>query len=136
MSYQPSAAPPPLPSAKPNSRKQWRWILLGCCLLGFVWIAKVIDAYDPSVNLEAAVRYNHIVIGNMGSKPIKIMGVEVDDRADCTIHLPLTLFTDPNNLEFSARELKVGDEIELVSSCKIIRTTIATDQGSATYSFH
>jgi len=136
MSQHTSAVPPPLPTQPAKPRRNWRWlkIILGI-VLGLVLITKVIEAYDP-VNLEVAVSYNQMTIGNVGSKPIKIISVEVNDRTDCTINLPITMFTDPNKLEFSPSELKVGDEIELVSSCKIIRANIETDQGSATYSFH
>jgi hypothetical protein len=125
------SAPPP---TVPRSQKPWRRskIILGA-LLGLLLIVKIITSYDP-VTLDVSVRYNRLKLGNVGSKPIKITGIEINQRTDCTVALPLGMFTDPNKLEFSSRELKVGDEIELVSACKIVRAHVETDQGSETYS--
>jgi hypothetical protein len=77
-----------------------------------------------------------VSLGNVGSRPIKITGVEINQRTDCTVTVPLGMFTDPNKLAFSPRELKVGDEMELVSTCKIVRAQIEPDQGSGIYSFN
>jgi hypothetical protein len=132
-SYPIASSPPPTASEPTKTRRRWR-IILGV-LLGLLLIAKIITSYDP-VALDVSVRYNRLKIGNVGSKPIKITGVEINQRTDCTVTLPLGLFTDPNKLEFSTRELKVGDEIELVSTCKIVRALVETDQGSESYSFN
>jgi hypothetical protein len=130
----PVVSSPPLTAPKPT--KTWRRlkIILGV-LFGLLLLAKIFTSYDP-VNLDVSVRYNRLKLGNVGSKPIKITGVEINQRTDCTVALPLGVFTDPNKLDFSPRELKVGDEIELVSTCKIVRALVETDQGSETYSFN
>lgn len=77
-----------------------------------------------------------VEIVNTGSKPINIKKVTINDRTDC----PATLFTINDNLIKDSQAnftgpIKVGDKITYFSSCRIIRTTVETDQGTETYSF-
>jgi hypothetical protein len=127
------SSPPPTAPTPPTTWPLLK-IILGV-LLGLLLIATIITSYDPVI-LDVSVKYNRLTLGNVGSRPIKVTGVEINERTDCTVTLPLGLFTDPNKLAFSPRELKVGDEIEPVSTCKIARAQIETDQGSEIYSFN
>ena len=94
------SSPPPTAPTPPTAWPRLK-IILGV-LLGLLLIATIITSHDP-VNLDVSVKYNRLKLGNVGSRPIKITGVEINERTDCTVTLPLGLFTDPNKLAFSPR---------------------------------
>jgi hypothetical protein len=77
---------------------------------------------------------NAVEILNVGSKPVKITAISINDRADCTIS-GVSIFTEGVDRKPLPAELKVGDTLPIMSSCRIIRVAIETDIGSKTYSF-
>jgi hypothetical protein len=68
---------------------------------------------------------------NVGNHPVKILGIEVNEREDCS--------TSDNLLSQEGSkfpvELKVGDTGTWFTPCGIVRTTVKTSDGTATYSF-
>jgi hypothetical protein len=71
-------------------------------------------------------------IVNTSSGPLVINNVRVNERADCVTYPFFGLAKDgkfPINL-------KVGDKMIIGGSCRVIRTQIITDKGSASYSFN
>jgi hypothetical protein len=136
MNEQAALQPPPLGLAK--QKKKWRWFKLTAGLiLGLVVLLKLAAGYNPvelelhRANLFDAARDGQAVeIINVGKDLIKIMNITVNERADCT--LSRVSFVDGSKP--LPANLKVGDKITLMSSCRIIRATVETDKGSRTYS--
>jgi len=134
------SAPPPLPSVASKPKRKWRWlkIAIGIIAAGFLAIG-ILGSYNP-VNLELVRRdlfdAQHdgkvLEITNKGGKPVKIIGIAINDRPDCTIYR--LSFVDNSPLFPSI--LKIGDRVTLAGSCQIIRVTIETDLGYNTYSFN
>ena len=137
---------------KPSSRR-WRWwYTLSTVLSVIVIIAIFFTAIaiffpainipiEPSVELELIRKGllfeeqgNAVEIVNVGSKPVKITGMSINDRVDCTIN-GTALFSEGIDKKPLPAELKVGDRLAIWSSCRIIRVTIETGIGSNTYSF-
>jgi hypothetical protein len=62
-------------------------------------------------------------IQNVGTKPIHLQDIVINDRKDCRF----VNATPRGNI------LNVGDSILLVSECEAVRVTITTDDGPSTY---
>jgi hypothetical protein len=72
-------------------------------------------------------------ITNVGSTPITITKITINDRADCPIHFA---FNDDITKQPNPKgKLDVGEKATYSSSCRIIRAKVETDQGSETFSF-
>jgi hypothetical protein len=69
---------------------------------------------------------------NVGSKPVKLIRITVNDRIDCSVSRLSFVDSSPP----FPTVMKIGDQLSLVSSCQIVRVTVETDQGSNTYSFN
>jgi hypothetical protein len=133
------SVPPPIPSASKPKRK-WRWlkILLGILAAGFL-VVRIFGSYNP-VDLElvrrdlfdAAHDGKVLEMTNVGSKPVKLLRITINDRPDCSVSR--LSFVDNSPLFPSV--MRIGDQLSLVSSCQIVRATVETDQGSNTYSFN
>ena len=134
------SAPPPIPSVASKPKRKWRWlkIILGVLAAGFL-VVRILGSYNP-VDLElirrdlfdAAHDGKVLEMTNVGSKPVKLVRITVNDRPDCSVSR--LSFVDNSPLFPSL--MRVGDELSLVSSCQIVRATVETDQGSNTYSFN
>jgi hypothetical protein len=131
---------PPLPNAAPKAKRRWRWlkIVIGVIAAGFL-VLRILGSYNsPDLELvrrdlfDAARDGRVLEITNSGSSPVQITRVRINDRADCTI-ARLSFIEGESPFPLT---LKVGDELSLMSSCQIVRATVATDQGSETYSFN
>ena len=132
--------PPRRPTAASKPKSKWRWlkIAIGIIAAGFLAIG-ILGSYNP-VNLALIRRdlfdAQHdgkvLEITNAGSKPVKIIGITINDRPDCTIYR--LSFVDNSPLFPST--LKIGDRVTLAGSCQIIRATVETDLGSYNYSFN
>jgi hypothetical protein len=129
---------------KPSPRR-WRWWYTLSTLLSVIVILAI---FSPAINIPirrldlevtrtgllTADEGNAIEILNVGSEQVKITGISINDRSDCTIH-GLSLFSEGVEKKPLARELKVGDSFTIWSRCQIIRVTIEAETGSETYSF-
>jgi hypothetical protein len=100
---------------------------------------------ETLLNVQKSSNNNNILVMNIGSGPIMILGVTINDRSDCKTG---TAFIGPPRsttgvLTFVPRELKAGDKLLVYNrlgtnthdGCKLIRAEIETDQGSETFSF-
>jgi hypothetical protein len=121
-----------------NPRGRWRWfkIIVGTVAGGLLVISLLGSLNSPKLEVRRigailATDGLGLEVLNVGTKPITISAVTVNDRVDCKVQR-MSLANDPN--PFPA-ELKVGDKIMLFSTCRIIRAAVGTDQGSTTYSF-
>jgi len=112
-------------------------------LIVVIFLSSVNTPTEPSAELELELtrkgalfeeQGNAVEILNVGSKPVKITGMLINDRADCTIS-GVSIFTEGVDRKPLPTELKVGDTLAILSSCRIIRVAIETDIGSKTYSF-
>lgn len=68
---------------------------------------------------------------NVGTEPLTVLKMGINDRADCTVKR--LSWTDDSS-PFPG-QLKVGDKLMVMSSCRVIRASVETDHGSNTYSF-
>jgi hypothetical protein len=73
-----------------------------------------------------------LVIVNTSPGPLVINNVRVNERADCVTYPFFGLAKDG---KFPV-SLKVGDKVIIGGSCRVIRTEIITDKGTASYSFN
>jgi hypothetical protein len=137
MSEHTSAVLPPLPRP-PKQKRRWGWFKVTLIIIASaIFILGIIGSYDPT-DLELT-RKGLLVNGdglaveivNIGSRPTTIKLVQINDRTDCSVASGLMQGDDFK----PPVSLKVGDKLTLISSCRIIRVTIQTDNGSNTYSF-
>jgi hypothetical protein len=134
MVDQPTALPPPLPAAKPKSRRGLT-IFIAICAAAIL-AANLIKIANSQNDLELVKQGAFsdddgmaVEVTNVGHKPVTIIGMKVNDRDDCKAG-PLTL----GNLNFPVK-LNVGDKQMFVSTCNIIRINVQTDGGTSSYSF-
>jgi hypothetical protein len=134
-----AAAPPALPTNNVKPKSKWRWlkIAVGITAAGFLVIGILGSYNSPDLELtrrdlfDAAHDGKVLDITNAGSKPLKVVGIKINDRSDCS--LSRLSFVDGSTVP---AVLKIGDQLSLISSCQIVRVTVETDQGSNTYSFN
>ena len=127
------AVPPPLPphALKPRTRWLWLRIIVGV-VGGLLLLSGLFDAFT-SPTLEVQIdRIGTVIVTNTGDQPISIKSVIVNNRKDCDVGGGFM----PGFGAFRPKTLKVGDRTFVNSLCNIVRVTIDTDQGSATYSFN
>jgi len=108
------------------------WIF-PACVLGFVIIVALLifGSNNDSSNLEVELSGAYLTVRNIGTHPIRLLEVSINDRTECQPQVGM-FGLGP----FNATDLKVGDFVILISPCiSIVRTTLRTDAGSWTYSF-
>jgi hypothetical protein len=135
-----TAVPPALPIDNAKPKRKWRWlkITVGTIAAAFLAIGILGSYNSPDLELvrrdlfDAARDGKVLEITNTGKKPLKVVGIKINDRTDCKISR--LSFVDGSPLVPTV--MKVGDQISLISSCQIIRVSVETDQGSNTYSFN
>lgn len=145
-------------------------ILIGVAtIIGIITIVSFLGRND--VELEATTRpimgvVSQLSLKNIGSKPIVITDIMINDRQDCSrqraydnerevfaiynndeihklwlhnVRVPADM-TNPTKKKdingLNAISLDIGDSYSVVSPCtSIVRASVDTDQGLATYSF-
>jgi hypothetical protein len=141
MSQETAAAPPPLPVPNVKPKRKWGFLKIALIVVvGVIFFLKILGS-SHSLDLEAT-RKGYILaddesgveIVNVGTTPVTITKIIINDRNDCTIVL-VGLLADPNGRPSLPIELKVGDKLAFGSSCRIIRANIQTADASETYSF-
>jgi hypothetical protein len=143
--------PPLLPATRPRNR--WRWLTIIAALSATVFLAATLAGKASSLTLEitrvdayVARDGKKIDIVNVGTKPIAITSIAINDRTDCLIQTDAQAVDanirfasgakpDPKNDQFVGSVLKVGDKVTYTSSCRVIRALVDTDQGREIYSF-
>ncbi len=136
------SAPPPIPSLASKPTRKWRWLkaavgIIAAGLLAF----GIFGSYNP-INLELVRRdlfdAQHdgkvLEITNTGSKPVKLVRIVINGRADCNIYRLDAILG--NNKPLFPSTLNVGDQLSIAGSCRIVRATVETDIGSNNYSFN
>jgi hypothetical protein len=110
------------------------WLFLG--VVGLTVATLITRASD-----QLQVRRIGFVLGDDGAGleivntspgPLVINNVRVNERADCET-FPFFGLEKEGTFPVS---LKVGDKVIIGGSCRVIRTQIITDKGSASYSFN
>ena len=125
------SAPPPLPSVTSN---KWRWLKIAVGIIAAAFLAIGIIGSYSSDNLElvrrdlfdAAHDGKVLEITNVGSKPIKLINLKVNDRLDCTVYRLDAILGNAKPLFPST--LSVGDKLSISGSCRIIKVTVKSDQ--------
>jgi hypothetical protein len=116
------------------------WIYIGLVLTAI--LVKFLFSPDSSlsnlrvVSYPAQVRFPltlspRLTITNVGDHPVRILGIEVNEREDCSTSDDILSQKDST----FPIELKVGDTGTWFTKCGIVRTTIKTSDGTATYTF-
>lgn len=106
----------------------------------------------PEIEVTSTVSGLILHVRNIGSRPIKITNLLLNDREDCSLadyHYDGRLTTAQKRQMFvfgfdrrgepnSERTIQTGETAEFRLSCQgsIVRVGIWTDQGSATYTFN
>lgn len=132
MSEQASNLPPPMPAPGAiKTKRKWGWLKITLAIvLGAIFILKILGSYRP-IQLEVrrtgvinAAAGDTLGVLNVGSKPITITNVTINERDDCR-----------KNQKSESVTLKVGEEQFFYGTCLIVRATVETTDGSASYSF-
>jgi hypothetical protein len=70
---------------------------------------------------------------NTGTQPITITKLSINNRKDCK---PSAFVPEEKEVDdLLPREIKIGDQFTMHSSCRIIRVEIGAKQGSQSYEF-
>ena len=135
MSDQTSITPPPITTSNVKPKRKWGWLKTSLAVIATVVFAfKILNSLAVSASpIQLEVRRtgaytdaagNVLKVLNVGSKPITITNVTINERQECR-----------QNQKFKSVTLKVGDEQFFAGSCYIVRATIETTDGSESYSF-
>jgi hypothetical protein len=79
-------------------------------------------------------------IQNTGSQPIIITKIAINNRDDCAPTMADTQTDSRGRITYNRKAvnrhtLRVGEAILVSSTCSIVRITIVSDQGTATFTF-
>ena len=135
------SAPPPLPPTASKPKRNWRWLKIAApILVGTLLLLRLLgSSHSPDLELvrrdlfDAAHDGRVLEITNVGTKPIKLIGLTVNDRPDCNVYRLDAILGNSKPLFPST--LNIGDEVSITGPCQIIKATVETDQGSNSYSF-
>lgn len=135
-----TTSPPPLPNAATKPKAKW-WKFAIAILAGGFLLLRLLSSIN-SIDLELrrrdlfdAARDGKVLeITNVGRKPITLVSLTINDRADCKVYRLDAILGNSKPL-FPAL-MNVGDKVSISGTCQIIRATVETDQGSSTYSFN
>jgi len=134
MTEQTSNSPPPIPTESTKQKSKWRGLTIAAAIvLGAVFAFKIASSSSSSVDLELTLTHSSrtiVDVINVGSKPIRITNVTINDRADCLVYR-----RSLKSENFVPTELQVGDQLSLFSPCRIVRATVETNNGARTYTF-
>ena len=129
------------PSGSPTQKKKGLWWKLPLAAVGAIGLMISLFGLDQSLDLEieqeASALGILLEITNKGKSPISITGLKVNDRDDCAIG-PINLSRiamGQGPAKLSPTELKVGQQLVLGSSCRVVRLRVTTDKGSDTFEF-
>jgi hypothetical protein len=122
-----------------EQKSKWRWLKIGAGIVAVVFAAiRLLGTNSPELELTRAEMWpgdggKALDITNVGSKPITITKITINDRADCSVHFA---FNDDITKQPNPKgALDVGEKATYSSSCRIVRARVDTDQGSESYSF-
>jgi hypothetical protein len=116
------------------------WVYVGLFLLAGVVLMLPLFDRSPSnlrvVSYPARVSFPltlspRLTITNIGDHPVRIFDIAINDRKDCSTSDDVFSQADSR---FPV-ELKVGDTGTWFTTCGIVRATVKTSDGTATYSF-
>src|SRR5690242_15593481 len=87
------AAPPPLPTGV-KSKSRWKWwkVLIGVAATLFLVLRLLGSHHSPDLELvrrdlfDAAHDGKVLEITNVGTKPIRLISLTVNDRPDCKVY--------------------------------------------------
>jgi uncharacterized membrane protein len=123
-----------------EQKSKWRWlkIIVGSVAALFV-VIRLLGTNSLELELTRAEMWpgdggKALDITNVGSKPITVTKITINDRADCSVRFA---FNDDITKQPNPKgTLDVGEKVTFSSSCRIVRARVETDQGSEVYSFN
>jgi hypothetical protein len=98
--------------------------VLAVAVFGIGIVRSLGDDLGLKVHVNEGRYINLVVITNVLQAPIRVLHVSVNGRDDCY-----------QFRETHASTLKMGDQTHAGTHCDVIRVTVNTDKGSASYSF-
>ena len=134
-------------------KRKWRWlkIVVGLSAGLFLILSLVGTANSPKIEVTQKGAYSPndgmaLDVVNVGTLPITIKRIMINDRTDCLVSTRAQEFDrlgrigsglkpNPANDLFQVATISVGDTVTYIGSCRVIRATIDTNQGSSTYTF-
>jgi hypothetical protein len=97
------------------------------------------------LNIQKSSNSNDVIVLNVGSEPVMVLGVTINDAINCRTGTAFVerLDTIHDGLTFVPRELKAGNQLLVYNrlgtsrheGCRLIRAELVTDQGSETFTF-
>lgn len=136
-----------------KAKRKWGLLkLLVCLSAGLFLILNLVGIVNaPKLELSQKGAYGPddgmaLEVINVGTTPIIIRGLLINDRTDCLVSTRQQEFDrmgrigsgekpNPANDLFQGATISVGDRITYIGSCRAIRAKIDTDQGSSTFTF-
>jgi hypothetical protein len=122
--------------AKPSRKRRWQIALaigVGLLLLLVFGSGSHLDLKLTRRDFSTRGDGKQLNILNTGQKLIEITGIKINDRDDCQVG---TINLQKQDLSFAPITLNVGDQAVVFSGCSVIRATVTTKSGSASYSFN
>lgn len=121
------AEPLPTLHKRPTNKAIWATVLI--CAASAIGLA-LLTLMQPD-ELKVVVNDGVVLnVWNIGHQPIEVRRISINGREDCKLRTGLFVGED-----FAPVQLRVGDRAHWFSSCRVVRATIQTSSGVATYTF-
>jgi hypothetical protein len=119
----------PIAKIKANFRSPKWWLLMGAAAVALVAIRAFLSSSD-TLGLEL-VTFNDttgslLKITNVSNSSIKLLDVKVNDGGACSAF---------NFRDWKGTPMALGMQYSFGSTCRILKATVQTDKGTASYSF-
>jgi hypothetical protein len=119
----------PIAKIKANFRSPKWWLLVGAGIVASVVIRAFVSSSD-TLGLELVVQSDNtgslLQITNVSNSEIKLLDVKVNDGSSCEAF---------NYRNWKGTSMALGMQYSFGSFCRILKATVQTDKGTATYSF-
>jgi hypothetical protein len=118
-------------TARPGLRSPKQFLIIAGVMVAAIFVVIVIFS-NSGPKLKVQTQAGLLSIQNIGSEPIIIRHLSVNDRSDCTTERShLDLFAPPGETP----TLKVGDAAAWIVYCPVVKLTVETNLGTSTYTF-
>jgi hypothetical protein len=122
-------------TARPGLRSLKQLLIIASIIVAAILVVGIILS-NGGPKLKVQTQAGLLSIQNIGGEPITIRHLSVNDRPDCRMQrAPIDLLFAQVAPPGEAPTLKVGDVADWTVYCPIVRLTVETDRGTATYTF-
>jgi len=132
-----TVVPPTLPDAAAKPKAKWWKIVVavlggGILLLGVLARLNSVALEVRRIDLMFRDDGKVLEITNVGKTTISITGVIANDRTDCRLTKLALIQGQERPYPI---QLKIGETQSFAGTCRVVRATVETDQGSESYTF-